>query len=65
MARVEDSGQSTTRREGLNHNFMHNIVNDVSILLIIDRINDFVIPITLVAIQIFSLATMSRIMEEQ
>lgn len=59
VAGVEDGGKTNARLEGLHHDAMHFVVDDVTSLSEIDRIDDFVVPIVFVAIEILRLAAMT------
>jgi len=50
VARIEDGSQTNTRLQGRDDNSMNFVVNDVASLLIVDRIDDFVSSVFLVAI---------------
>lgn len=47
------------------HDTVHLVVNNVSSLSEIDWVNDLIVPIVLITIQIFSLTSVTRVMEEK
>ena len=59
MARVEDSGQTHTRNEILDHDEVHLIVDNVTCLAEIDRVDDLVIAVFLVTVEVFCLTTVT------
>jgi len=59
MAGIEDGSQPHARLQRLDHNSVHLVVDNVTDLSEIDRVDDFVIPILLIAIEIFSLTSMT------
>ena len=62
MARIEDGSQPDTWLQGHDHNPVHLVIDNVTDLSEIDRVDDFIIPIFLIAVQIFSLASVTCIM---
>ena len=65
MTAIEDSSQSTTRRQRTDHNPMHFIVDDHAILLKVDRIDSLIISIFFIAIEVLGLPAMTAKVEEQ
>ncbi|KAG9967275.1 peptidase C14, partial [Aureobasidium melanogenum] len=57
VARVEDGSQSHTGGEILDHDEMHLVVNNVTCLAEVDRVDDFVVAVFFVTVEIFSLTT--------
>lgn len=65
MARVEDTGKAYTWLKRGDHDGVHLIINNVSDLSEIDRVDDFIVTVVLVAIQIFRLTSVARVVEKQ
>ncbi len=59
MARIEDCGQPHARLQGLNHDSVHFIIDNMSDLSKIDWIDNLVVSIFFVSIEILSLASMT------
>jgi hypothetical protein len=59
MARIEDGSQPHTRLERHDHDSVHLVVDNVTNLSKVDRVDDFIIPILLVTIKVFSLTTVT------
>lgn len=58
---IKDSCEATTGRKRLDHDIVQSVIDDMSRLLEVDRVDNFVVPIRLVSVQIFRLATMAGI----
>lgn len=59
MARVEDGRQTDTLLERLDHVVVNLIVNDVAVVLKVDRVDNFVVAIVFVAVLVFGLSAVS------
>ena len=59
VTRVEDSGQTHTGNEILDHDEVHLIINNVACLAEVDRVDDLVIAVFLVTVDIFCLTTVT------
>jgi hypothetical protein len=56
---IKDGGQANTSLEGLDTHGVNVVVYDVAILCVVDRIDDFIIAVILIAVQVFGLASVS------
>lgn len=59
MTRVENRGETHAGPKGLDDVVMYLVVDNVAGLLMVDRVDDFVVSIVLVAVEIFGLSTVS------
>lgn len=59
MARVEDGGEANTGLEGLYHDAVHFIVDNVAGHSEVDRVDDLIVAIFLVAVKILGLTAVT------
>jgi hypothetical protein len=59
VARVEDGSEAHACLEGPDHDSVHFVVCDMAVLAEIDRIDDFVVAVGLVAVEILCLPSMA------
>lgn len=62
MARVEDRSEPHAWLQRRDHDSVHLVIDNVSDLAEIDRIDDLVVPVLLVPVEIFGLATVPCVM---
>lgn len=65
MARVEDGGQANTGSERLDDVKVDFVVDDVSCLLEVHRVDDFVVAVFFVAVDVFGLSAVARVVQEE
>lgn len=65
MAAIEKSREPAPCWDGLHHDIVQIVIDNMSVLLEINRKYDFIISVNLIAILITGLAAMSRIMKEK
>jgi hypothetical protein len=59
VAAVEDGRQAHTGRQGLDHVMVDLIVNDVACCLKVERVNDLVMAVLLVAVKVLCLSAVA------
>lgn len=59
MAAVEDGGETDTRLEGLDYYGVDLVVDYVAVRLEVDRVDNLVVSVILVAVEVLGLAAMS------
>lgn len=59
VAGVEDGRETNTGQQGLHNVEVDLVVDNVAVLLMIDRVDDFVVAVILVAIEIFRLTSVT------
>ena len=65
VTRVENRRETASGREGAYHYIVHLVVDDMAGLLEVDGVDDFVVSVVLVAVEVFGLPAVARVMEEQ
>jgi hypothetical protein len=55
VARVEDGGEAHAGLQGAHHDAVHLVVGDVAVLAEVDRVDDLIIAVLLVAVEVFCL----------
>ena len=65
MAGVEDRCETYPGLEGLYHNAMHFVINDMACDAEVDGIDHFIISVFFIAVKILGLSAVTRVMEEQ
>lgn len=65
VARVENGRKPHAGLKRLDHNVVNVVVDNVAGRLVIDGINDLVVPIVLVAVQVLGLSSVAREMQKQ
>lgn len=59
VARVEDGGETHAGLEGAHHDAVHLVVGDVAGLAEVDRVDDLVVAVFLIAVKVFCLPAVS------
>jgi hypothetical protein len=59
MTRIEDGGESHTGLEGLDHDTVHLVVDNVAGGAEINWVDDLVVTVIFIAVEIFGLAAVS------
>lgn len=65
MTAVHNRSKTTSCREGLDHDIVHDIVNNNTCSCVVDRVDGIVVSIVLVAVEISCLTTVSTEMQEE
>lgn len=59
MTGVEDGSETDTRLKRFDNHGVDVIVDDMTFGGMIDRVDDFIVPVLLIAVEIFSLTTVT------
>jgi hypothetical protein len=59
VTRVKDGGKTSTGRQGLDHEGVHVIIDNVTRSLEVDRVDDLVVAVVFVAARVLCLATVT------
>jgi hypothetical protein len=59
VTRVENGSQTTTGRERADHDLVHLVVDNVTGLLKVDRVDNLVVAVVLIAVQVLGLTAVA------
>ena len=59
MARVEDGRQAHARLKRLDNQVVEVVIDDVALALVVDRVDDLVVAVVLVAVQVLGLTAVA------